>query len=66
MAVFNVFADFLNYGRGIYKQTSNKFLGIHTVKILGWGWDTKLKVNYWVVANSWGADWGNLKGYFNI
>lgn len=65
MAVFNVFQDFVNYGRGIYVQTSNVFLGVHAVKIVGWGWDRIKKVNYWIVANSWGPNWGN-KGYFNI
>jgi len=36
-------------------------VGGHSVKIVGWG---KYKTTpYWIVANSWGDDWG-LDGYF--
>ena len=30
----------------------------HSVVILGWGKDPKTGVGYWIVRNSWGADWG--------
>jgi len=39
-------------------------LGGHAVKILGWG-TTPSGVNFWYIANSWGATWG-LDGFFMI
>jgi len=37
--------------------------GGHAIKILGWGNESGL--DYWLVANSWGAAWGE-EGYFRI
>ena len=34
------------------------------MKIIGWG--SENNVPYWLVANSWGSEWANLKGYFKI
>ncbi len=39
-------------------------IGGHAVRILGWGVD-KQGVDYWLVANSWGPEWG-LDGFFKI
>jgi len=60
---FSVYQDFLTYESGVYKRTSNQYLGGHAVKILGWG--TLNGVKYWLVANSWNPSWGD-KGYFRI
>lgn len=62
-AAFTVYADFLSYKSGVYKHTTGDELGGHAIKILGWGVDNGTP--YWIVANSWNADWGN-KGFFNI
>jgi len=42
-------------------------VGGHAVEIVGWGEDSvgKDTVPYWIVKNSWGADWGD-SGYFWI
>jgi cathepsin B len=40
------------------------FVGGHAVKMLGWGFDSTNNLNYWIIANSWGATWGPMKGYF--
>ena len=64
-ATFNVYDDFVNYRRGIYVKTSDKLLGVHSVKIIGWGYDYWWRVNYWIVANSWSTRWGD-GGYFKI
>lgn len=63
---FYVYEDFMNYKSGVYKHdpsTGGNVLGGHAVKIVGWG--TYYTQKYWLVANSWGTDWG-LDGYFKI
>ncbi|UYV74042.1 CTSB [Cordylochernes scorpioides] len=60
---FRVYADFLNYKSGVYKQHSKDHIGDHAIKILGWGVENGLP--YWLVANSWNSDWGD-NGYFKI
>jgi len=62
-AAFTVYADFLTYKSGVYKHTTGSVLGGHAVKILGWGVEDSTP--YWLVANSWNADWGD-KGFFKI
>jgi C1A family cysteine protease len=66
-----------NYKGGIYgcdyhcwKDNSKKGL-LHSVVIYGWGsqkmiMDDKIcNIDYWIVKNSWGEQWGE-KGYFKI
>jgi len=60
---FSVYADFPTYQSGVYKKTSNDYLGGHAIKILGWG--VEGSTPYWLVANSWNEDWGD-KGFFKI
>lgn len=35
---------------------SGKYLGGHAVKVIGWG--SENGTPYWLVANSWNANWG--------
>ncbi|CAG2110844.1 unnamed protein product, partial [Medioppia subpectinata] len=63
VAGFSVYTDFLTYKSGVYHHVTGKMEGGHAVKILGWGVESG--VDYWLVANSWNADWGD-KGYFKI
>lgn len=60
---FRVYDDFMNYKSGIYKKNSDKLLGGHAVKIVGWGVENGTE--YWIVANSWGVTWGE-NGFFRI
>jgi len=62
-AAFDVYDDFFNYKSGVYQHMSGSLAGGHAVKIIGWG--TENSTPYWLVANSWGLDWG-LTGYFKI
>ena len=63
-ATFTVYEDFMHYHSGVYKHVTGKELGLHAVKIVGYGRDTN-GTKYWSVANSWGTTWGN-EGYFKI
>ncbi|XP_067667061.1 cathepsin B-like [Haliotis asinina] len=62
-AAFTVYSDFPTYKSGVYSHTSGEALGGHAVKILGWGVENGEQ--YWLVANSWNADWGQ-EGFFKI
>ncbi|XP_039763128.1 uncharacterized peptidase C1-like protein F26E4.3 [Pararge aegeria] len=65
-AVMTVYQDFFHYRDGIYRRSrhgDNIMRGLHSVRIIGWGEDFGDK--YWIVANSWGCDWGE-NGYFRI
>lgn len=60
---FNVYTDFVNYKSGVYTHKSGKLEGGHAVLLTGWG--TENGVNYWLIRNSWGPNWG-INGYFKI
>jgi len=62
---FSVYQDFLQYTSGVYQHVTGSFLGGHAVKIVGYGVDSKTGLKYWIVANSWGEDWG-MNGFFWI
>ena len=62
-------ADYLSaYTGGIVDYTSSKCpsSGInHAVTLVGYGTDSSSSMDYWIVKNSWGKDWGE-SGYFRI
>ncbi len=58
-----VYSDLTSYKSGVYKQTTGVKQGGHAVVLVGWG--VSGTVNYWIVMNSWGSDWGE-SGYFRI
>ncbi|KAL3683056.1 hypothetical protein R1sor_001078 [Riccia sorocarpa] len=60
---FEVYEDFAHYKSGIYQHLFGDYMGGHAVKLIGWG--TENGVDYWTVANSWNAGWGE-NGYFRI
>ena len=62
-AAFTVYEDFMNYKKGVYQHISGGLLGGHAVKCLGWG--NEGGVDYWLMANSWGTQWGD-NGFFKI
>eukprot|EP00912_Choanoflagellata_sp_UC4_P002116 UC4_evm1s1343 len=62
-ATFTVFEDFMTYSSGIYKYSQGKRVGLHAVKVVGFG--VSGGNVYWKCQNSWGSDWG-MNGSFNI
>jgi len=62
-ASFDVYADFVHYKSGVYRHVTGKYLGGHSVKIIGYG--TMNATDYWLVQNSWTTTWGD-NGYFMI
>jgi hypothetical protein len=48
--------------------------GLHAVEIVGWGLAKNIQydtgaygdVPFWWAKNSWGSNWGNMKGYFKM
>ncbi len=62
-AGFTVYQDFMQYKSGVYQHVEGLMLGGHAVKIVGYGVDSVSGLKYWIIANSWGTDWG-MDGYF--
>jgi len=60
---FTVYEDFNSYKSGVYQHVMGIKLGLHAVRILGWGKEEETP--YWLVANSWGQNWG-VNGTFKI
>ncbi|XP_076040247.1 putative peptidase C1-like protein F26E4.3 [Oratosquilla oratoria] len=69
-ATMTVHDDFFMYKSGIYTFTgirNPERTALHSVRIVGWGETSvgRRRMKYWVVANSWGREWGE-NGYFKI
>ena len=62
-------ADYLSsYTGGIVDYSSSQCpsSGInHAVTLVGYGTDESSGMDYWIIKNSWGSDWGEY-GYFRI
>uniref|UniRef100_A0A8D8M3V1 Cathepsin B n=1 Tax=Cacopsylla melanoneura TaxID=428564 RepID=A0A8D8M3V1_9HEMI len=63
VGIFGVYEDFLQYKSGVYQHNFGEMVGLHAVKVLGWGIEDGTP--YWLIANSWNGHWGD-KGTFKI
>ena len=67
-AVIYVLPSFMAYESGIYANATCVSDGMspsHVVQIVGYGHDSDLGEDYWLLRNSWSALWGEA-GYFRL
>jgi len=55
----------LNYTGGVLDVPNEDKNIDHVISIVGWGYNEKIKKQYWIVRNSWGEYWGEL-GFFRV
>ncbi|VVC31898.1 Peptidase C1A, papain C-terminal,Cysteine peptidase, asparagine active site [Cinara cedri] len=63
VATMRVYEDFLTYKSGVYQHVTGDYLGLLSVRMIGWGLERGQA--YWLLANSWGTSWG-IDGFFKI
>jgi cathepsin B len=68
-ATFSVWSDIAVYKKGVYDHVKGEHMGMHAIKIVGWGVyrppassndaDLKAGVPYWIIVNSWNENYGD-------
>ena len=56
--------EFSSYKSGVFMDGHSAEIN-HTMLLVGYGTDSKTKLDYWLVKNSWGTSWGE-NGYIRI
>ena len=54
-----------NYSGGVLDTSACGTSLDHAVLVTGWGHDNSSGLDYWMVKNSWGTDWGE-EGYVKV
>jgi KDEL-tailed cysteine endopeptidase len=52
--------NFFNYKSGYYDEECSE--PNHAIVLIGYGYDAKENIQYWIIRNSWGDSWG-MNGY---
>ena len=66
-AVSGIYASdrsFNQYSNGVYNKCTNTSTN-HAILVVGYGTDEASGLDYWLIRNSWGSDWGN-NGFIKI
>lgn len=50
--------DWGPYGTGVFDGCQKDAVVNHAVVLIGYGHDSKLQEDYWILRNSWGTTWG--------
>jgi len=58
-------SEFQNYRGGILTKACQEYHEWHAVLVVGYGTDLKLGLDYWLLKNSWGPEFGE-NGYIRI
>ena len=53
-ASFTVYNDFPTYSSGLYQHISGSAPWEHSIKMLGWGVENRIK--FWLWTNSWNTE----------
>lgn len=58
-------ANFFSYNDGVFAGCKQDTIVNHAVLGVGYGSDAKSGKDYWMIKNSWGANWGE-RGYIRV
>jgi len=53
------------YSKGVFNECEKDAVINHAILAMGYGTDSELKKDFFLIRNSWGADWGE-KGFIRI
>ena len=66
MAVDASSTGFTYYYGGIYYDLDCVKTDLnHAMLVVGYGTDSSIEMDYWILKNSWGEDWGD-RGYMKL
>ncbi|EER06126.1 cathepsin b, putative, partial [Perkinsus marinus ATCC 50983] len=57
LGVISMYEDFRLYKSGVYVHTTGGLVGVHSLKIIGWGVESGQ--DYWLAVNSWNEESGD-------
>ncbi len=52
--------EILEYTGGVLDVPHKLKMINHIISVVGWGYDEKIKKQYWIIRNSWGSYWGEM------